>query len=239
MKSIHGPLRGYLQCGRSHIEDGIHPRKENIMKAKPRTKEGSKKKRQADEVIGIGERVDRFLAMLEMVRQQSRVLQEMTRTLAGEEWEVLSAHPLQVTITETIAQLALLKGDIVKRAYKTWLPKVLPDKGDVVVESFGNCRNAYKRRNKRLVGCKSLEVVLGDGLCTEYWDARASTGATAADVRDLAAENGVSDLTENEANTVLKLAKKEIDAAIAINWELLGAWVFFVVLQRDSENVKA
>ena len=46
---------------------------------------------------------------------------------------------------------------------------------DLPVKSFGECRNAVKKTNGRMVGCKQYHVVLGDGLCMKCWDARAAT----------------------------------------------------------------
>ena len=208
-----------------------------LTKGKNKQKPHRPKKSQAVEVIRYDTLVARFRKILKQTQTQSHGLQELTASLVAvpvkpktktpdwdaretayrrheEEWGVLFGRPLQMAITDTIAHLELLKKDIENLVAMTRLSNVK----DMVlgltsrlaypreiVESFGKCRNVRKRKS---AGCKSLEVVLGDGLCVECWDARASTGATAVDVQNQALDHGAGELTKEEAEVVLKLAKE-------------------------------
>tara|TARA_Y100000310_G_scaffold164057_1_gene163899 strand:+ start:305 stop:1135 length:831 start_codon:yes stop_codon:yes gene_type:complete len=268
-----------------------------LTKGKKKQKTHHQKKSQVIEVIASATMVEQFHTVLKQTQDQSRGLQDLTATLVKvsinpktkkmdwdtretayrrheEEWGVLFGRPLQMAITDTIAHLELLKKDIEDLVAMTRLSSVK----DIVlgltsrlaypreiVESFGKCRNVRKRKS---AGCQSLEAVLGDGLCVECWDARAQSGATVADVQNLAVAHGAGKLTKAEAEAVLKLAKEfrvpkahgsqngaEEDTkdgdhilkslrermllsqgTMDIDWDVLGIWILFVVLRRESAN---
>ena len=54
------------------------------------------------------------------------------------------------------------------------------------------------------------------------------------DVREEARRKG-QELTLDESRETLRLAKKNHDASIGINWEVLSIWIDFVINMREEK----
>jgi hypothetical protein len=106
---------------------------------------------------------------------------------------------------------------------------------NVPIESVGECLNAARRNKQKITGCKNWNVVLGDGLCVQCWDIKASAKATLEDVHEEAWRTK-RQLTEDEAKEVLRLAKKAPDASVDINGEVLDVWIDYVISNRSVQE---
>ena len=61
-----------------------------------------------------------------------------------------------------------------------------------------------------------------------------SIGWDIDDVREEARRKG-QELTLDESRETLRLAKKNHDASIGINWEVLSIWIDFVINMREEK----
>ena len=61
-----------------------------------------------------------------------------------------------------------------------------------------------------------------------------SIGWEIEDVREEARRKG-QELTLDESRETLRLAKKNHDASIGINWEVLSIWIDFVINMREEK----
>ena len=82
---------------------------------------------------------------------------------------------------------------------------------------------------------KELALMLEDRLQEEVKEMDSiSIGWEIEDVREEARRKG-QELTLDESRETLRLAKKNHDASIGINWEVLSIWIDFVINMRGEK----